>query len=287
MTKCAVVRTYTFPMEVIYIDSLFVLNFIIDYLLCLVSARICGLWLKRPRYAAAALVGAIYSAAVFLPGLGFLAGRWGKLSCATLMGVIAYGSERRRVRCTAVFLAVSAAFGGAVWAISMASGISWDGRAYMPFSLRALAVAFALCYAGAELLFRARAVLPDKPRVQVVLRFLGRESRFMALLDNGNELSDPMTGAAVMIVTPHALRPILGTNAELFALPDPVAQLEALDSVPELRGKFRLIPFSAVGVRGLLPVFRPEELTIDGGREREVLVAVSASAAGDGFDGIV
>ncbi len=287
MTKYAWATVYTLGMEVIYIDSLFVLNFIIDYLLCLVSARICGLWLKRPRYVAAALVGAIYSAAVFFPGLGFLAGRWGKLSCATLMGAVAYGNERRRVRCTAVFLAVSAAFGGAVWAISMAGGISWDGRAYMPFSLRALAVAFALCYAGAELLFRARAVLPDKPRVQVVLRFMGGESRFMALLDNGNELTDPLTGAAVMIVAPHILRPILGVRAEIFSLSDPVQQLESLNEIPELRGKFRLIPFSAVGVKGMLPVFRPEELTVDGGREREVLVAVSASAAGDGFDGIV
>lgn len=287
MTKYAGAAGYTLRMEVIYIDSLFVLNLIIDYLLCLVSARICGLWLKRPRYIAAAVVGAAYAVAVFLPGLGFLSGRWGKLSCATLMGAIAYGCERRRVRCTAVFLAVSAAFGGAVWAISMAGGISCDGRAYMPFSLRALTLAFALCYAGAELLFRARAILPDKPRVQVVLRFMGGESRFMALLDSGNELTDPLTGAAVMIVAPHALRPSLGTSAELFALPDPVELLEALNNVPELRGKFRLIPFSAVGAKGLLPVFRPEELFIDGGREKEVLVAVSPSAAGDGFDGIV
>ena len=287
MTKCARAGIYNTVMDVIYVDSLFVLNFTIDYLLCLVSARICGLWLKRLRYAAAALIGAAYSVAVFLPGMGFLAGRWGKLSCATLMGMIAYGCEQRRIRCTAVFLAVSAGFGGAVWAISMASGISWDGRAYMPFSLRALTLAFALCYAGAELLFRARAVLPDKPRVPVVLRFMGAESRFMALLDSGNDLTDPLTGASVMIVSPHVLKNVLGSAADLFSIPDPVAQLEALNGVPALRGKFRLVPYSAVGVTGLLPLFRPDSLTIDGGAEKEVLVAVSSSASGDGFDAIV
>lgn len=191
------------------------------------------------------------------------------------------------MRCTAVFLAVSAAFGGAVWALSMAGGLSWDSRAYLPFSLRALTLAFALCYAGIELLFRAGAVMPDKPRVAVVLRFLGRESCFMALLDSGNDLNDPLTGASVILVSPHVLRPILGDKADIFSDPDPVEQIEVLGQIPELQGKFRLIPYSAVGVTGMLPVFRPEELTIDGGREKEILVAVSSSAAGDGFDAIV
>ena len=60
-------------MQVIYVDSLFFLNLCIDYLLCLVSARVCGLVLKRLRYLLAALIGACYSVAVLLPGLDFLA----------------------------------------------------------------------------------------------------------------------------------------------------------------------------------------------------------------------
>ena len=59
-------------MEIIYADSLFCLNLLTDYLLCLVSARACGLYLRRIRYFAAALIGAAYSVCVFLPGLGFL-----------------------------------------------------------------------------------------------------------------------------------------------------------------------------------------------------------------------
>ncbi len=274
-------------MQVIYVDSLFFLNLCIDYLLCLVSARVCGLCLKRLRYFFAALIGACYSVAVFLPGLDFLSSPACKLAAALLMGLAAYGGESKFLRCCAVFLSVSAAFGGAVWAISMAGGESFSYGVYLPVSMRALVLSFALCYGGISLLFRRRAKLMDQRRVQVSLVFQGRESRFIALLDTGNGLSDPVSGKAVMVAGLHALRPVLGSAAELFASADPVTALEQVSRLPEFAGRFRLIPYAAVGVCGMLPVFRPEQLVIDGKEERELLVAVSPSAEGDGFEAIL
>ena len=84
MTNYARCGAYNCRMEVIYIDSLFFLNLGVDYLLCLASARICGLYLRRRRYVLAALLGAAYSVAVYLPGLGFLASWPGKLAAAAL-----------------------------------------------------------------------------------------------------------------------------------------------------------------------------------------------------------
>ena len=268
-------------MQVIYVDSLFFLNLCIDYLLCLVSARVCGLVLKRLRYLLSALIGACYSVAVFLPGLDFLAAPLCK------MGLAAFGGEAKMLRCCAVFLSVSAAFGGAVWAISMAGGGVFSDRAYLPVNLRVLVLSFALCYGGISLLFRRRAKLMDRRRVQVRLVFLGRESRFMALLDTGNSLSDPVSGKAVMVAGLHALRPVLGQAAEIFSSASPVDALELLSQLPEYAGKFRLIPYSAVGVAGMLPVFTPELLTIDGKEEKELLVAVSPTAVGDGFEAVI
>ena len=60
-----------------------------------------------------------------------------------------------------------------------------------------------------------------------------------------------------------------------------------LSRLPEYAGKFRLIPYSAVGVAGMLPVFTPELLTIDGKEEKELLVAVSPTAVGDGFEAVI
>ena len=105
-------------MDVIYLDALFLLNLLADYLLCLSAGRICGLVLRRGRYLLAALLGAAYAVAVYLPGLHTLAAPPLRLAAGILMGLVAFGAERSPLRCTAVLLAVSAAFGGALWAIS-------------------------------------------------------------------------------------------------------------------------------------------------------------------------
>lgn len=268
-------------MPIIYLDRLFLFNALIDYLLCLTAGRIAGLCLRRGRYALAGLFGGLYAAATLLPGLRALAGPVGKLASAALMALIAYGGERRFWRCAGIFLAVSAAFGGAVWAISLGGG----GQA-LPVSGRVLLLSFALCYGAVSLLFRGRHALPDRPRAEVRLGFLGRECRFMALRDTGNSLRDPVTGRAVMLVSPHALLPALPEAGAIFS-GDPVAALERAAALPDLQGRLRLIPYAAVGTTGLLPVFRPDSLTLDGQAEPDLLVAVSPSAAGDGFEGIV
>lgn len=282
MTNCAARRVYPWGMEIVYVDRLFLLNMLADYLLCLVSARVCGLVFKRRRYLLAALLGALYAVAALLPGLRFLASAPGVLLAAAAMALIAFGAERRPLRCGGVFLAVSAAFGGAVWAVSLSSGAP-PGAAV---SGRVLLLSFALCYAAVSLLFARRMKLADRARVEVRLRVGARECRFMALLDSGNALADPVTGAAVMLVSPRALQRAL-PEAALFRGADPVSELQQAARIPALAGRFRLIPYAAVGAAGLLPVFRPDALTVDGREEGELLVAVSPSAAGEGFEGIV
>ena len=110
-------------MQVIYVDSLFCLSLLTDYLLCLTAGRLCGLVLRRRRYLAAALLGALYSVAVFLPRLVFLSLPAGRLGCGLCMGMLAFGRERQPLRCTGVLLAVAAVFGGALWAV-----VSLHGR---------------------------------------------------------------------------------------------------------------------------------------------------------------
>ena len=271
-------------MEVLYIDSLFFLSLLTDYLLCLAAGRLCSLRLKRARYWLAALFGAVYAVAVFLPGLGFLSTPVIKLSAGLVMGLIAFGDQRSPLRCTAVLFAVSAAFGGAIWSISLASGSPFGGTAAL--DVKTLVLAFALCYFFGRLIFRYRAKLPEQERVEIQVEFLGRSAAFTALLDTGNSLSDPATGAPVMLACPKALKPLFRENTDLFSV-SPVELIELAAHIPELRGKLRLVPYAAVGASGLLPVFRPESLSVDGKPNKELLIAVSPDAAGDGFDAIL
>ena len=270
-------------MDVIYVDALFVLNLLADYLLCLSTGRICGLYLRRKRYFLAALLGALYAVAVVLPGLGFLARPPLRLAAGLGMGLTAFSAEQRPLRCAGVLLAVSAAYGGAIWALSLAAGVSGP----VPLSGRLLLLAFALCYAGLRLLFRLRGKRGEARRAAVSLRLSGRESRFTALVDTGNSLCDPLSGAPVLIVCPHALSRVLPGTAELFQQLSPVELLELGQSLPELRGRLRLLPYSTLDGSGLLPAFRPDALLVEGRSRPELLVAVSPRASGEDFEALL
>ncbi|MBP3539626.1 MAG: sigma-E processing peptidase SpoIIGA, partial [Oscillospiraceae bacterium] len=163
-------------MEVIYIDSLFFLNLAIDYILLLTAAQVCGARLKRLRYLAAALVGAAYAVLVYLPRLGFLRLAPMVLIAAGLMSLIAFGGERRMLRCFVVFIAVAAAFGGFIWALSLAG-------LHPAFDVRTLMLSFALCYALLRLVFSGKLKLADTPRAEVELTANGQSVKFLALVD--------------------------------------------------------------------------------------------------------
>ena len=267
-------------METIYVDALFFLNLLTDYLLCLLSARLCGLYLKRKRYLLAALLGALYALLTVLPGFAFLASPLGKLAAGLGMGVIAFSEEEKPLRCILCLFAVCACFGGLLYALQLGGG---GAR----ISLRLLITAFLFCYGVLRLLSRFRSRHSDAQTAEVRLLLNGRESCFHALRDSGNSLRDPDSGAGVLVVSPRVLRPLFAQYAVLFEQLPAVDLLEAAAQVPELRGKLRLIPYRALGGAGLLPVFRPDGLWIDGKENRELLAAVSVAASGDGFEAIL
>ena len=109
-------------MTVIYVDTLFLLNAVIDYLLILAAARLAGEPLRRGRFALGAALGGMYAVAIFLPGLGFLSHPLCRLASAALMMLVSYGGSRRLLRQGVLFIALTCAFGGGVVAIGLLGG---------------------------------------------------------------------------------------------------------------------------------------------------------------------
>ena len=151
---------------------------------------------------------------------------------------------------------------------------------------RLLLAAFGLCYALLTLLSRTRHRREGSRTCEAVLFLGGRRAAFRVLRDTGNCLTDPVTGAEVMIVSPRALSPLLPEQAALFSEADPVALLERAEGIPALRGRLRLIACGGVGGRSLLPLLRPDRAEIGGEEKAGLLAAISANAEGDGFEGI-
>ena len=109
-------------MTVVYVDSVFMLNTAMDYLLLLSAGRLAGVPLRRGRYLLAAFLGGVYAVMVFLPGAAFLAWAPVKLSAGVLMALIAYGGEEKFLRLTLLLLAVSCGMAGCVLALGLLAG---------------------------------------------------------------------------------------------------------------------------------------------------------------------
>ena len=280
MTKTVAAGAYTLLMRIIWVDLCFAINFAADYLICLLSMRLCSVPLRRGRCALAAAFGALWAVAA-AAGLSFFSSPAGKLLGAAALCLCAFFGRREFARLCAAFLALSAALSGAVWALSLRSGGA------PVFSPRLLVFGFSLFWALFE--FPLRGVLQKREReiLTVELSFLGRSASFRALVDTGNSLCDPVSGAHVMVVSPAALRAVLGDLYPLFLLPDAAETLSAASCLDALRGKLRLVPYSAVGARGLLVAFRPDSLTVGGEERKDLLVALSLSASGEGHEGVL
>ena len=169
------------------------------------------------------------------------------------MAWIAFGAPPELWRGWGCFLALSSAFAGAVYGISLLSGAEVRGM-LSGASLKTLALSFGLCYAAVRLFFGRFLKRRERCVVEAKIELCGKTVSLQALRDTGNSLFDPLSGSRILLAEPGAL-------ASLFAPP---------------------LGFSAVGTkRGLLVCFRPDAVTVEGVAE-QYLVALSPTPLGGG-----
>ena len=276
-------------MTVIYIDTLFLLNALVDYLLLLAAARLAGEPLRRRRFALGAALGGLYAVAIFLPGLGFLAHPLCRVASAALMLVASYGGSRRLLRQGLLFVVLTCAFGGGVVAIGLLGGTGLslgNGVFYSALDLKVVLLSAAVCYGVLTLVFRrlARHSAANGELVPVRLRLGERMVDLTALVDTGNTLTDPVSGRPVVVAEGERTAPLFPREHRPGPgdLTDPAAALTRLGT-GAWRGRFRLLPYRSVGVdRGLLLAVRLDGLELDGQGRGPVLVALSPTPVSDG-----
>ena len=271
--------------QTIYIDSLFLINLIINYIMLLVTAKICAATVRRLRLLGAAVAGAAYAVAAVIPGAAFLVNPFIKIAFGVLLALAAFGGQVRFLRITLVFFAVSAAFGGVVMAASLFGGESMFGGIFTSASLRILILSFVAGYIILTLVFKRAARHKGGVIVSVTVRLGDREVLVRALMDTGNALADPLSGRPVMVAGISDLKRLFSPDISeiLFGLyrKGAVRVLEEL-SQTERTLRFQLIPYSAVGVSGgMLLAFKPDEIIVDGKKRTGMLLALSPNSVSE------
>lgn len=273
-------------MTVIYLDEVLLLNFVVDYLLLLASGRLSGEILRRGRLALGAALGAAYAGAVFLPGLGFLVHPLCKAGVAVLAVLTGYSGSPRLLRVCLVFFAVSAAFGGGIFALQLLGSRSLtlsNGVIASPLDLKLVLLSAAGCYVLITLLFhRAARHSFGRELVPAVVELGGRRVALTAMVDTGNTLTDPLSGRPVLVAEGARVSGLFPAGAAPgpAELRDPAAAMERLGAAGL---RCRLLPYQAVGVEcGLLLALRADRVKVGGEDYGPLLVALSPTGLTDG-----
>ena len=241
----------------VYLDLVVLLNFLVDGLLLMGANRLTGYPAGWRRCALAAALGSVYAGACILPEYRFLGNTLWRLVCLAAMAGIAFGWSLGALRRGTIFVLLSMALGG------MATGI---GRGNFASLVLAAAGVLLLCTLG------VRSPLGIDKYQPVELHWKGQKIKLTALLDTGNTLTDPITGASVLVVGVDVGRK-LGISREMIH--DPIGAL-ARGDIPGAR----LIPYRAVGKPGgMLLALRLEQVRL-GGRTISPMVAFAPQEIG-------
>jgi stage II sporulation protein GA (sporulation sigma-E factor processing peptidase) len=270
----------------VYVDTLFLINGLVDYLLLLLTGRVLGIRLCRWRMAVAAALGGGYAVCCFLPGGTGLTLWPVKLGWGFLLVLVSYGGQRRLLRCYGVFLGLSCALGGGLFALELLGGqLSLErGVVLTPLDLKAVLLWSAVCWCVLQLAFRGVAKYSRLrgELIPLTITYRGRSIQISALVDTGNGLRDPATGRGVVILEWQQALGLIPTLRE-EQVTHPARGLEEDTSVA-----WRLIPYRAVGTQGgLLLAFAPDSITWAGKPRGETLVALTAQPLPEGTSALV
>lgn len=272
----------------VYLEAVIGVNFLADFALLWLTGRCLGYVIRYGRIAAAATLGAAYALLYLLTPTSPAFALPGKLLAAALMLRLAFrpAAARQWGSAASVFVIASAAMAGVTFALNLPRGAIAAGSAIVlpssaPLSLpaafaAAAASAFGLA-AGLRRLERLRGL-----RVSSTVTVGGRSAQFIALVDTGNELRDPLSGRPVMVVEYQAISPVL-PPAYQGLLREGLGLEPGGEGDPDWQARLRFIPYRSLGRArgGVLFGFAPDDVQISlPGRApagAELVVAVSPS----------
>ncbi len=263
-------------MTTIYVDVLVSVNILLTYIF-LVCVRV---FLRYPTnkwgVGIASVIGGLSALVVFVPDMNSVASGIYKIFVASLIVSVSFLPKKlfQYLKTLLAFLGITLLFGGAVYAVTIIVNprkiLFVNGTVYFDMSIKYLVGSVFLIY-GMFLAFDyflVRSYAKNKI-YDIEIKFRDTRVFTKGFLDTGNNMTDAFSGRPVVVGEIDALSPLF-TYEELVFLKSSV-----YENMPDsLIGKIRLIPCKTVGESSLLPLFRPDEFKLNGGKTSDVSVAL-------------
>jgi len=262
----------------VYLDLFLLINLVMDYLILWVTAHFGQLDTSAKRLFLGALAGSLYSLALFWPQASWMFNTLFRvvLSLAMILLAFGYKSSGRFVQAIFYFYLVAFALGGAVLGsmnllaeneaslIAVTAMFSTPGA--IPYAWLGAGALMALVVARWGVVLIKRNVINSMMHVPIILHFGDVRLAATALVDTGNQLTDPLTAMPVLVVEYDVLKPVMPQEIRLAFEENPEPDLlNLLDDLAESlwATRVRLIPYTTIGKnKGMLLGVRPDDVVI-------------------------
>ena len=254
----------------IYIDVVLIENVIMNYIILYATGVIYKAKLKNIRLIFSSVIGAIYAILSYAQILEIYTGLILKIILSTSMVYIALNAQNLKtlIKQVIIFYLTSFIFGGVSFAllyfikpqnILMKNGI-YIGAYPIKIVFLGGIVGFVIIRIAFKII--KGKISKKELMCKIKIKVLNKTLETTAMIDTGNLLKEPITGAPVIVIEKQAMQEIIPGN--ILNNMDKILKGESQDDLGELYTKLRIIPFSSLGkANGMLLGIKPDEVWLE------------------------
>lgn len=259
----------------IYLDVIFLENLCMNYIILFATAIILKNKPKHVRIIISSILGGIYAIISLFEIFEMYKGITFKIIISILMVYIAYNPTNfiELLKRLMLFYLTSFAFGGCAFAllyfvkpedIFMRNGV-YIGTYPIKIALLGGLIGFCLIVNTFKII--RNKINKKDLYCHAEIELDGKKVELKSLIDTGNMLKDPISGRPVIVVQKDLLKGIIPAN--ILEQLDDISNGKVLNVFNNMENsnlinKFRLIPFSSLGIQhGLLVGFKAEKINIE------------------------
>ena len=262
-------------MITVYIDVLFLVNFIINILIIEGTSAMMKEFTKPWRTITGAFIGAIYAVGVFFMELNFSGSIIIKILISAMIVFCAFPftGYRKFLKMIGGFYLVSFIFGGFVVAVLSFTNLGVkmgaiysNGAVYLSLPWQLLLLTGGATYILICIFSQVRQKKIERMNVSRNLTIYSKGKRIdlKAIIDTGNSLCDPITKIPVIVCEYECIKNILPQGGGTI-----------LENMIEAKFKVRIIPFVSVGKEnGVMVGFVPDKIEVDDREAKECIVGI-------------
>ncbi len=240
----------------VYADSLFLVNFLSEYALLLLTEKIISVKARKFRKGAAAVFGALLSVIIFCTDIPLPQSAI-TLAAAFLIVCAAYiGNKRAVLRAYPAFLLISCIYSGIITAVSgflNINAVIRSGMIYMSINTMLFVIIFICTYPA--ILLGAQILNPHRRKIcKISVSYGGKSVTINALYDSGNLLCD-------------------GAKGVIIAEWDAVKPLFDIEDMYEIDGA-KILPFGSLGGCRTVLVFYADKIGTENNNFENVPIGI-------------